>query len=68
MVMVFLYSKESKKSKKFVSGIDLVKARLATVKHKILILSGKGGVGKSTFTALLARFLSAKDVEKNVSI
>ncbi len=25
------------------------------MKHKILVLSGKGGVGKSTFTALLAR-------------
>lgn len=27
---------------------------MADVKHKILVLSGKGGVGKSTFTAQLA--------------
>ena len=24
--------------------------RLSTVKHKVLVLSGKGGVGKSTFS------------------
>lgn len=28
--------------------------RMATVKHKILVLSGKGGVGKSTFSAQLS--------------
>lgn len=39
--------------------------RLSTVKYKILVLSGKGGVGKSTVTSLLARGL-ALDQEKNV--
>lgn len=34
--------------------IPVISARLADVKHKILVLSGKGGVGKSTFTSLLA--------------
>lgn len=34
--------------------IPLITARLAGVKHKILVLSGKGGVGKSTLTAQLA--------------
>ncbi len=34
--------------------IPLITARLEGVKHKILVLSGKGGVGKSTFTTLLA--------------
>lgn len=34
--------------------IPLISARLAGIKHKILVLSGKGGVGKSTFTSLLA--------------
>lgn len=34
--------------------IPLISARLEDVKHKILVLSGKGGVGKSTFTSLLA--------------
>ncbi|KAK6434243.1 cytosolic Fe-S cluster assembly factor nbp35 [Oleoguttula sp. CCFEE 5521] len=34
--------------------IPVITARLADVKHKILVLSGKGGVGKSTFTTMLA--------------
>ncbi|KAL1972835.1 hypothetical protein VTN31DRAFT_6377 [Thermomyces dupontii] len=34
--------------------IPLITARLAQVRHKILVLSGKGGVGKSTFSTLLA--------------
>jgi Mrp family chromosome partitioning ATPase len=34
--------------------IPVISARLSGVKHKILVLSGKGGVGKSTFTSLLA--------------
>ncbi|XP_066250673.1 cytosolic Fe-S cluster assembly factor Nubp1 homolog [Euwallacea similis] len=49
-------------------GIALVKERLESVKHKILILSGKGGVGKSTVTALLSRALAARDVERNVAV
>lgn len=31
---------------------------MQTVKHKILVLSGKGGVGKSTFSAHLAHGLA----------
>ncbi|KAF2838910.1 cytosolic Fe-S cluster assembly factor NBP35 [Patellaria atrata CBS 101060] len=34
--------------------IPLITARLSGVKHKILVLSGKGGVGKSTFSSMLA--------------
>ncbi|CAI6274775.1 unnamed protein product [Periconia digitata] len=34
--------------------IPLITARLSTVRHKILVLSGKGGVGKSTFSTLLS--------------
>ena len=34
--------------------IPLINARLSAIKHKILVLSGKGGVGKSTFTTMLA--------------
>ncbi|WCJ28136.1 Cytosolic Fe-S cluster assembly factor NBP35 [Euphorbia peplus] len=37
--------------------------RMATVKHKILILSGKGGVGKSTFSAQFAFALAARDFQ-----
>ncbi|XP_018566552.1 cytosolic Fe-S cluster assembly factor NUBP1 homolog [Anoplophora glabripennis] len=49
-------------------GIQLVKERLEQVKNKILILSGKGGVGKSTVTALLSRALAADDYERNVAV
>uniref|UniRef100_A0A0C9RIV0 Cytosolic Fe-S cluster assembly factor NBP35 n=1 Tax=Wollemia nobilis TaxID=56998 RepID=A0A0C9RIV0_9CONI len=35
--------------------------RMSTVKHKILILSGKGGVGKSTFAAQLSFALAEQD-------
>ncbi|PTB80517.1 P-loop containing nucleoside triphosphate hydrolase protein [Trichoderma longibrachiatum ATCC 18648] len=38
--------------------IPIITARLENVKHKILVLSGKGGVGKSTFTNLLAHAFS----------
>ncbi|KAI8873858.1 nucleotide-binding protein 1 [Ramicandelaber brevisporus] len=34
--------------------LPVIAERLSNVKHKILVLSGKGGVGKSTFTAQLA--------------
>ncbi|EAS34961.1 cytosolic Fe-S cluster assembly factor NBP35 [Coccidioides immitis RS] len=34
--------------------IPIITARLSSIRHKILVLSGKGGVGKSTFTSLLA--------------
>ncbi|GAB2229675.1 hypothetical protein Droror1_Dr00013925 [Drosera rotundifolia] len=37
--------------------------RMATVKHKILVLSGKGGVGKSTFSAQLSFALAAMDYQ-----
>jgi len=38
--------------------IAIIAERLAGVKHKILVLSGKGGVGKSTVTANIARCLA----------
>lgn len=47
--------------------IPLISARLENVKHKILVLSGKGGVGKSTFTTLLAHAFSANP-DSNVGI
>jgi len=43
-----------------------IKGNLKNVKHKIVVLSGKGGVGKSTISATLAKYLSKKG--KNVGI
>lgn len=50
-----------------VLAVEEVKERMSSVKHKILVLSGKGGVGKSTFTAHLAHGLAADD-SKQVKI
>ncbi|XP_042865042.1 cytosolic Fe-S cluster assembly factor nubp1-like isoform X1 [Penaeus japonicus] len=47
--------------------LGAVKERLDTIKYKILVLSGKGGVGKSTVSAMLARAL-ALDETKEVGI
>ncbi|KAK9502782.1 hypothetical protein O3M35_011488 [Rhynocoris fuscipes] len=41
---------------------------MSSVKNKIFILSGKGGVGKSTFTSLFARALARRDPDKNVAV
>jgi len=43
--------------------LEHIAARLSTVKHKVLVLSGKGGVGKSTFSAQLAFALAAQGKE-----
>ncbi len=48
-------------------AVEEIKVRLSTVKHKILVLSGKGGVGKSTFTAHLAHGL-AHDENKQIAV
>ncbi len=39
---------------------DKIKASLSKIKHKIFVLSGKGGVGKSSVSANLAASLSKK--------
>lgn len=44
----------SGESKQVDPALAFIKDRMSNVKHKILILSGKGGVGKSTFSAQLA--------------
>ncbi|KAF9116030.1 cytosolic Fe-S cluster assembly factor nbp35 [Mortierella sp. AM989] len=41
--------------------LPLINDRMGTVKHKILVLSGKGGVGKSSFTTQLSFALSHDD-------
>eukprot|EP00362_Geleiidae_sp_MMETSP1317_P001672 CAMPEP_0201283966 /NCGR_PEP_ID=MMETSP1317-20130820/56656_1 /ASSEMBLY_ACC=CAM_ASM_000770 /TAXON_ID=187299 /ORGANISM="Undescribed Undescribed, Strain Undescribed" /LENGTH=98 /DNA_ID=CAMNT_0047602149 /DNA_START=99 /DNA_END=392 /DNA_ORIENTATION=+ len=39
---------------------EIIKTSLSKIKHKIFVLSGKGGVGKSCISANLAASLSKK--------
>ncbi|GAB1214705.1 cytosolic Fe-S cluster assembly factor nbp35 [Aspergillus terreus] len=39
--------------------VAIITERLSQIRHKILVLSGKGGVGKSTFSSLLAHAFAA---------
>ena len=49
-------------------AIEMVANRLKDVKHKILVLSGKGGVGKSTVSAQLTFGLAAQDPDNHVGL
>ena len=46
------------------TDVGRVKERMAGVKHKIVILSGKGGVGKSTFSGQLAYGIAADETKQ----
>ena len=39
-------------------SVERIRNRLRSIKYKIMVMSGKGGVGKSTVTSLLARMLA----------
>lgn len=41
-------------------ALEFVAERMSLIKHKVLVLSGKGGVGKSTFSAQLAFALAKR--------
>lgn len=43
------------------AAIEEIRLKMTSVKHKILVLSGKGGVGKSTFSAHLSHALASDD-------
>ncbi len=43
--------------------VAAVNERMSSVRHKVLVLSGKGGVGKSTFASLLARAMAQEEEE-----
>ncbi|HOV85453.1 MAG TPA: Mrp/NBP35 family ATP-binding protein [Syntrophobacteraceae bacterium] len=47
-------------SKDKMSKQDLARCKLARIQHKLLVMSGKGGVGKSSVAAYLALALSNK--------
>jgi Mrp family chromosome partitioning ATPase len=42
-------------------AIEQIKQTMSTIKHKYLVLSGKGGVGKSTFSSQLTLALSLSE-------
>lgn len=49
-------------------GKALVAEAMKDVRNKILVLSGKGGVGKSTVTMLLSRYLAKTNNDKNFGV
>ena len=48
----------------YFKDVEAVIERMKHVKRKILVLSGKGGVGKSTFSANFARALCKLDTRQ----
>jgi len=42
--------------------------KLASVKHILIVMSGKGGVGKSTVSSQLARYVAHSNAELNVGL
>jgi ATP-binding protein involved in chromosome partitioning len=48
--------------------MELIKERMSRVKHKIAVISGKGGVGKSLVTVNLAIGLAVNSEERRVAI
>ena len=54
-------------TEKFPIALDEICQKLSHVKHVILVLSGKGGVGKSTVATQLALSL-ALDENKNIGL
>ena len=48
-------------------ALELIRKRMATIKHTIMVLSGKGGVGKSTVSSQLAFSLASQGFQESFS-
>lgn len=53
----------SGKGKEVDPTVEQIAKKMTNIKHKILVLSGKGGVGKSTFSSQLAFILAQKNYQ-----
>jgi len=53
----------SSSDKNFSGNQEQILQRMSLIKHKLLVLSGKGGVGKSTLSAHLALELASRGLE-----
>lgn len=50
----------SGEGKNLVKSFPAIQARMKLIKHKVLVLSGKGGVGKSTVSSQIAFYLASQ--------
>jgi ATP-binding protein involved in chromosome partitioning len=56
------------RSEDFNKEKERLRERMSKIKHKIVVLSGKGGVGKSTFSANLSIAFAVKGYEGKVGV
>ncbi|MBI4052171.1 MAG: P-loop NTPase [Elusimicrobia bacterium] len=60
------FGDDAKVQRQLADQVQKVKLRLSRIRHKIFIMSGKGGVGKSTVTAQLALALARKSFKVGI--
>ena len=47
-------------------ALELIRRRMSSIKHTVMILSGKGGVGKSTVSSQIAFSLASQGFQERV--